>query len=386
MLLVALFAGALALRPQLVGIGPLLPAIQRDLGLSHAAAGTLSAIPVLCMGLLAVSAGGVLRGARAGRAVASSVAAIVAFGVLRSAAPNGLLLIVATFPIGAGTGLALALMPVIVKSAFPDRPAFATGVYTTGLNVGSAMSALLAAPLAAATGSWRGALLMLSLACGLVVGIWFATGAHAVVIQTGPARASMTLMAVTVRRPVVWLLVSLFAAMGVVFYGLTSWIPDIYVEHGWSAERAGTLLAAFAAIAAPASLLVPWLADRRGSRRVYLVASSSLMLAACCGIALAPQGGWLWVVLAGVGIGILFPLLMTLPLDLAREPTETAAIAGVVLGLGYSAAALTPTGLGAIRDATGSFSASVAVLAIVAAVMVALAALCSPQRLRSSPS
>ena len=110
------------------------------------------------------------------------------------------------------------------------------------------------------------------------------------------------------------------------------------------------------------------------------------MLAASCGIALAPRGGWLWVVLAGVGIGVLFPLLMTLPLDLARRPSETAAIAGVMLGIGYSVAALAPTGLGAIRDATGSFAGSVAVLAIVSAVMVALAALCSPQRLRNDSS
>ena len=35
-LLAALFVAALALRPQLVGAGPLLPEIQADLGVSHA--------------------------------------------------------------------------------------------------------------------------------------------------------------------------------------------------------------------------------------------------------------------------------------------------------------------------------------------------------------
>ena len=276
---------------------------------------------------------------------------------------------------------------MIVKQSFPDRPAFATGVYTTGLNVGSTAAALLAAPLAAGAGGWRGALLAFSLASGLLVGVWFATGAHGVLIQVGSMQSSLGLIAAAVgRRRTVWLLVSLFSAMGIVFYGLTSWIPDIYVEHGWTPESAGALVAALTAIAAPVSLLVPWLADRRGSRRLYLVASCSMMLAASCGIALAPRGGWLWVVLAGVGIGVLFPLLMTLPLDLARRPSEMAAIAGVMLGIGYSVAALAPTGLGAIRDATGSFAGSVAVLAIVSAVMVALAALCSPQRLRNDSS
>jgi CP family cyanate transporter-like MFS transporter len=387
LLLIGLFAGALALRPQLVGIGPLLPAIQRDLHLSHAVAGTLPAIPVLCMGVLAASAGFVLRRANAGWVVSASLGVIALFGIVRSQAPTGLLLVIATIPIGAGTGVALALMPVIVKRVFPHRPAFATGVYTTGLNVGSAASALAAAPLAAGGGGWRDALLVLSLACGLVAGMWFAAGAHAVRMEDSSMRSSMRLIVGTVtRHRTVWLLVSLFSAMGIVFYGLTSWVPDIYVEHGWSSESAGALVAAFAAIAAPVSLVVPWLADRRGSRRFYLVASSALMMAACCGIALAPGGGWVWVVLAGVGIGILFPVLMTLPLDLAQRPSETAAIAGVVLGIGYSVAALTPTGLGAVRDLTGSFSASVAILVIVSAGMVVLAAQCSPERLLANPS
>ena len=51
--LVALFLAALALRPQLVGIGPLLPLIQHDLDVTHAVAGLLGTIPVLCMGLFA---------------------------------------------------------------------------------------------------------------------------------------------------------------------------------------------------------------------------------------------------------------------------------------------------------------------------------------------
>ena len=52
-LLVALFLAAIALRPQLVGIGPLLPLVQDDLDVTHAVAGLLGTIPVLCMGLFA---------------------------------------------------------------------------------------------------------------------------------------------------------------------------------------------------------------------------------------------------------------------------------------------------------------------------------------------
>ena len=49
----ALFLVTLALRPQVIGVGPLLPQIRDDLGISHGVAGLLSTIPVLCMGLFA---------------------------------------------------------------------------------------------------------------------------------------------------------------------------------------------------------------------------------------------------------------------------------------------------------------------------------------------
>ena len=56
LLLCALLLAAVALRPQLVGAGPLIPDIQDDLGTSHAVAGLVGTIPVLCMGLFAPAA------------------------------------------------------------------------------------------------------------------------------------------------------------------------------------------------------------------------------------------------------------------------------------------------------------------------------------------
>src|SRR5919201_5944332 len=47
---------ALNLRLTMVSLPPLLPVVQRDLGLSGAAAGVLTALPVLCMALFAPGA------------------------------------------------------------------------------------------------------------------------------------------------------------------------------------------------------------------------------------------------------------------------------------------------------------------------------------------
>ena len=136
-MLVALFLAALALRPQIVGVGPLIPAIQDDLDTSHAVAGLLGTIPVLCMGLFA-PVGAYLAGRIGTRtAMATALALIGAFGVLRAAAPVGLARRPPHLPVGVGMGLGNAIAPIAVKERVADRPATGTGVYTTGIQIGS---------------------------------------------------------------------------------------------------------------------------------------------------------------------------------------------------------------------------------------------------------
>src|SRR5207342_1172192 len=77
----ALFLAGLALRPQIVGVGPLIPEIQDDLDTSHAIVGLLGTIPVLCMGLFA-PLGAYLAGRIGSRtAMTVALALIGAFGV-----------------------------------------------------------------------------------------------------------------------------------------------------------------------------------------------------------------------------------------------------------------------------------------------------------------
>jgi CP family cyanate transporter-like MFS transporter len=60
----------------------------------------------------------------------------------------------------------------------------------------------------------------------------------------------------------------------------------------------------------------------------------------------------------GIASGGMFALVMTLPLDLEHDPRRVGALVGMMLGLGYTIGAVSPFVLGAVRDATGSFSGS----------------------------
>ena len=101
-LLAGLFLAALSLRPQLVGAGPLLPSIERDLHVSHAIAGLLGTIAIQCMGLFALPHVSRRIGLR--HALGGALALIGVFGVARALVPGAVLLVLLTFPVGIGMG------------------------------------------------------------------------------------------------------------------------------------------------------------------------------------------------------------------------------------------------------------------------------------------
>jgi CP family cyanate transporter-like MFS transporter len=365
-LLVALFLAAVALRPQLVGIGPLLPSVQHDLDVTHAVAGLLGTIPVLCMGLFAPPASFLSGRIGSRRAIGAALGLIGVFGVARALAPGALAVIVLTFPIGIGMGLAGAMLPVAVKERFSDRPGFATGVYTSGITIGSALAAALAVPLAHAVGGWRTPLLVFGAVSTALAVLWLwltRSEPHHIRIDVRP-------LALPLRRPLAWRLVAAFFLMSSVFYGLNAWLPDAYVERGWSESSAGALLAVLNTVTIPCGFLVAWAADHWLTRRHWLAGAAALQLVALLGVVLYPAGGWGWAVLLGIAIGPLFPLTMTLPLDAAARPAEVAALAGMMLGLGYTLSATSPLLLGALRDLTGGFNAVLWTLVGVGALLV----------------
>lgn len=376
-LLAALFFAAVALRPQLVGAGPLLPSIQSDLGVSHAVAGLLGTIPVLCMGIFAPTAPFLSRRIGSRGAIAAALALIGAFGIARAVVPGAALVVLLTFPLGLGMGLAGAMLPVAVKERFADRPGFATGVYTTGITVGSAVAAAVAVPLAHAAGGWRTPFLafgVVSVALG-ALWVWLTRS------EPRHVAASVRPLRLPVRSPLAWRLVGAFFLMSFVFYGLNSWLPDAYVERGWSQSSAGALLAVLNTVTIPCGFAVAWAADHWGTRRRWLGGAALVQLVGLLGLVLAPGPGFLWVVLIGIAIGPLFPLTMTLPLDASERPAEVAALAGMMLGLGYTLSATSPLLLGAVRDRTGGFGAVLWTLVGAGALLVLLDCSFSPARL-----
>ena len=202
----------------------------------------------------------------------SSVASAWSVRSLRDAV--GVILL--TIPIGVGMGLAGAMLPVAVKERFADRPGFATGVYTAGMTIGAALAAASAVPLADLGNGWRTPLLVFGVVSVALAALWL------VLTRTEPRhdRVEARPLRLPLRDPLAWRLVAAFFLMSSVFYGLNSWLPDIYVERGWSESHAGALLAVMNTLTIPTGFAVAWAADHWGQRRVWLAGAAALQLAA----------------------------------------------------------------------------------------------------------
>jgi CP family cyanate transporter-like MFS transporter len=368
---------ALVFRPQVIAIGPLLPSIQAGLGMSHGLAGALSAIPVLCMGIFAPLGPRLARRLGARRALAACAALVIVFGLARLAVPGPILVLALTFGIGLGMGLAGPIFPLVVRTRLPARPGLGTGAYASGLVLGGAFAASLAIPLAGNASDWRFALAAITLAgIGSVV-IWLALApADAVVVTSDvPSRIPW-------RSPIGWVLGLVFGLQSVLFYDVVAWLAAVYVDRGWSEPAAAQLVAVFSVVTVAGTVLTPLAADRIGTRRTQLVASSVAVLSGTLGVLLVPDAALIWAVLLGAGLGAIFPVVLTLPVDVGGRPAEVAATAAVMLLVGYMAAAAGPFVFGVARDVSGDFEVSLWLLVGAAAIQLALCALMTPDRLR----
>ena len=149
------------------------------------------------------------------------------------------------------------------------------------------------------------------------------------------------------RSPIAWVLGLLFGLQSMLYYGVVTWLAAVYVERGWSEPDAANLIALFGAVTLVGTAVMPLGADRIGTRRGQLVGSSLLILIGLAGVVALPDPGVLWAVVLGAGMGTIFPIVLTLPVDVGGRPAHVAAIAAMMLLVGYILSAVGALG---VRD------------------------------------
>jgi CP family cyanate transporter-like MFS transporter len=349
---------ALNLRPAIAAVPPLLDAIRAQLGLSGAAAGLLTALPVVCMGLFAPTGAVVARRIGRERALAAALVLVALGSLLRGV--SGLLPLYAGSTL-AGIGIAIGgtLLPGLVKAWFPDRAGAATGLYTAGLVGGAMVGAAASVPLYGALGErWTLALAVWATPAVVALLVWWPTTRSA---HGGPVASRGPL---PWRSRTAWLITLYLGGQSLLFYTELTWLSPMYVDRGWSARDAGLLLALFSLTQIPTALGVPMLADRTGDRRPWIAGCMLTNITMLLLLGLVPLAApWVWTGVLGLAAGGQLALGLTLLVDLAPTPVDSARLSGMALGVGFLVASTGPVLAGALHDVVGEYRAPFLVLA-----------------------
>lgn len=382
---------AFSLRSGFVGLGPALPALTADLGLTFAQASALVSAPTLLMGLLAVPGGILTDRWGPARVIILGLALVALGGGLRAASPGFAVILIISVVFGIGIGISQPPLPRLMRTWFPRRIGVTTGVYASGIVCGSIFGSAVSGLLMVRAGgdhAWRAPVALWGIIAGITLVIWvlgmqpWQKPEPATIARAMPTSAEAVAAAWSPwRDKLAWISAAIFAAQGLVYYLLVAWLPAIYGEAGADATATTALFTVFNASTLPGILLFPIWSDRLHRRRPPTFIASLLFLIGVAGLLFVPFAEpwhWLWPALAGSGVAGVFGMSLVLPADIApRGRTGTAA--GMVLAIGYAASALGPVIAGVVRDLSGSFAATVSLLPAVGVVMILLALL-TPER------
>ena len=115
--------------------------------------------------------------------------------------------------------------------------------------------------------------------------------------------------------------------------------------------------------------MIPALAARSADQRALALTVCGCWAVAVVGLLVEPAAYLVWSVLAGLAQGAAISLAFALIVLRARTADVARRLSGRVQSAGYLIGAAGPIVLGALRDGTGSWNASLAALLVAVALM-----------------
>ncbi|EGD54261.1 CynX/NimT family MFS transporter [Gordonia neofelifaecis] len=385
--LIAIVLFSLSLRTAVTSLTPLLSRISDDMGFGHAVSGVLGMMPTLMFGLAGILAPAL--GRRFGIEQVTLVAVILTgVGIAtRSLTHDVASLLILSGIALFGMGVGNILIPPLVKRYFSDRIALVSTVYITFVQIGTALPAAMAVPVADAAG-WRTSLAIWALVplAALFPWLWVVRERRATVRAQAdlPDEAKPTAddgaRLPVWRTSMAWGLTLMFGMTSLMTYSMFTWLPSVLSDAGGSESLGGAMLALFSGVGFVGTLVAPVLCARFRNPFPFAVAFACCWLAGFAGLLWAPLSApWLWAILIGIG-PTTFPMALTLINLRSRTSSGSSALSGFGQGVGYLLACAGPLLFGVLHDSTGSWTVPFEFLtATVAVMLVGAWIICRPR-------
>ena len=366
---------ALNLRPILTSIGPLLEPMRASTGLGYQQAALLTALPVLCMGLVPLLQPWLRRWISEHGGMLGGLSAIALACLWRLQLDSAWALIASAVLAGLGVAVVQGMMPGLVNRWFPSRLAGTMGLYSAALMSGGGLAAVLGPPISGHFGHWQAGLGVWAIPAVLAVLAWAALRPG----QNAPKLAGATGGHWFGTRRA-WLLALYFGLINGGYTSMVAWLPAYHLEHGGTAQGGGDLVGLMTIFQVCGALGLPLLLRGFADRRPGLWLALSIQLVGFLGLLLAPTLAMgLWVAMIGFGLGACFSLSLTLTLEHLKTPAEAGSLAAFVQGIGFIITGIIPYITGWLRDVSGDFQASWTLLSVTVLAMLLVTACFAPR-------
>ncbi len=361
-------------------LAPLVEPITRDLGIGHGSMGFVFGVWQIAYIISAVPCGGLHDRIGITRSIFLGAMVVAASALLRSLAFDYVSLCLAVVLFGIGGPIISTGSPKLVSTWFAGAErGLAMGIYVTGSGSGTILAlALTNSVVMPAFGQdWHKVLQLwsvLAFSAGLV---WLAITAHPIVRHKEkiaaalPRQSQRTVIAQLLRLPSVRILLAMAAGTFIFNHSLNNWLPEILRARGFTPAQAGFWATTPIIVGILGSLTLPRLAtpERR-----------HIMLCCVFGVAIlatlllqAKSGPLLFagMILQGIARSTMFTVMMLTLMemrDVGDRNTGTAS--GLLFTAAEMGGASGPILLGLVHDATGGFSAGLAILTIVTSLLL----------------
>lgn len=362
---VGLVLAALNLRPAITSLGPLLEEVRDGLHMSGSVAGVLTSVPPLCFAVFGFTAPRLARRFGAGAVVCAGMVAITAGLLIRPFVGGTAGFVAASALALMGIAVSNVLMPVIVKRWFPDRVGSMTGLYSMALALGTALAAAVTVPMTEVLGGgWRTGLAVWAVLAALAIVPWIplVRDRGTTPGQPGGRRQPAPVLKIT-RSRTSWALACFFGLQATAAYITMGWMPQIFRDAGISAGTAGVLLAVTMAMGVPLAFVIPRAAARLRNQGPIVVVLGGCGLLGYAGLYLAPAGGaWLWALLLGIA-NCAFPLALTMIGMRSRTGAGVVRLSAFAQSTGYLLSIPGPLLVGVLYQHSGGWGLPLALMA-----------------------
>lgn len=335
------------LRTSIASVGPLIPFIREDLGISNGLAGFLTTLSLLTFAVFSLFAPSIGKRLGHGKAIFLGIL-LLSIGVVVRVLGGIELLYLGTALTGIGIVIANVLMIPFFKARLPEKIGLMTAILSTGMSLFAAVASGISVPLAIDLGlGWRGSLASWGILMVLALVVWIPQMRTRKRGVQGNLHKAKNVW----KSKLAWQITLFMGAQSVMYFTLVTWLPDMLIARGMSPVKAGIALSYMQLISLVGTFFVPnYLIRLNEQSNVILLVGIGYLFGYSALFFQNEFIAFAALTVIGIGSGASLSIAYTLISLRTSEDLTTAKLSGMVQSAGYILAALGPLIFGISLD------------------------------------